>query len=181
MSKRFGRNQKRAMQERINDAAKAVVYQKDITARLGRELMSERERMTVQNEAILFTREVLGEFFATLPPMEKHLHTGVDVLDVPVSKPVSGFVPYSECVNLIDSVVRFEKLEAIRHDIQENFEDLRGMMHVRFRTGAGLMSYAFSPNSFRGMPRQRVASIIADGLRRYMLENRSFFDRLGVK
>lgn len=181
MSKRFGRNQKRAMRAQIDSALRLSETQKTLKLEAMRQLVSTRDRIHDLERAIELTREVLGEFFVTLPPVTKELHQGVDVLDVPHSQPRDRYMPYQDCAELVGMAMRFEQLEAIRHDIQKHFEDLRGMMHIRFRTGAGTMSYAFSPNSFKGMKRERVASIIAAGLRSYMLDNRAFFDRLGVK
>jgi hypothetical protein len=182
MSKRFGRNQKRALVAQLEQQRS----DKDCLERMYRnsrdQLHATETRVRELNDAIVLTREVLGEFFVTLPPVSKELAQGVDVLDVPHSQPRGReYMPYRDCAELVSMARRFEQLEAIRHDIQKHFEDMRGMMHIRFRTGAGTMSYAFSPNSFKGMKRDRVAAIIADGLRRYMLENRAFFDRLGVK
>lgn len=183
MSKRFGRNQKRAMREQI-------AHQRSEQASLERmydnsrgQLRATEARVHELNSAIELTREVLGEFFVTLPPVTKPLREGVDVLHLAHSQPRDRYdrMIYGACAEVVDMVQRFESLEAIRSDIQQHFEGVRGMMHIRFRTAAGVMSYAFSPNSFKGMKRDRVASIIADGLRRYMLENRSFFDRLGVR
>jgi hypothetical protein len=190
VSKRFGRNQKRAMRAEIalNYQALVLATRKagdlaDDNYELNRQIRNARAHAYQLETAIADTRDVLGEFFVTLPPVTKPLREGVDVLNLAHSQPRDRYdrMLYGACAEVMDMVQRFESLEAIRTDIQEQFGDVRGMMHIRFKTAAGLMSYAFSPNSFKGMNRDRAASIIADGLRRYMLENRVFFDRLGVK
>lgn len=183
MSKRFGRNQKRALVAQLEqkDRDKAALDRLYENSR--GQLRATEARVYELNKAIELTREVLGEFFVTLPPVIKPLREGVDVLHLAHSQPRDRYdrIIYGDCAEVMHMVQRFESLEAIRSDIQPNFEDVRGMMHIRFSTAAGALSYAFSPNSFKGMKRERVASIIADGLRRYMLDNRRFFDRLGVK
>lgn len=181
MSKRFGRNQKRAMLEKIEHqrSDKAALERLYDNSRC--QLRATEARVHEQNKAIELTREVLGEFFVTLPPLDKPLRQGVDVLDIPHRQSRDRYMPYDNCSEMVGQVLRFEQLEAIRHDIQPQFDDMHGMMHVRFNTAAGVMAYAFSPNSFKGMKRERVASIIANGLHQYMLQNRAFFDRLGVK
>lgn len=183
MSKRFGRNQKRAMVAQLEEKASAIGALQEMAAGNRRQIQSMHDHVFQLEDAIRHTRDVLGEFFITLPPMTKELQQGVDALDIPISKPRDYYdrMPFGSCAELHHQVARFESLEAIRHDIQQDFEDLRGMMHIRFRTGAGLMSYAFNERSFRGIKRERAAAIIASGLRNYMLQNRSFFDRLGVK
>lgn len=183
MSKRFGRNQKRALVAQLDEKASAIGALQEIAAGHRRQLYSIQDHVHQLEDAIRHTRDVLGEFFVTLPPMTKELQQGVDALDIPISKPRDYYdrMPYGSCAELHDQVARFEQLEAIRHDIQQDFDDLRGMMHIRFRTGAGMLSYAFNERSFRGVTRERAAGIIASGLRNYMVLNRAFFDRLGVK
>lgn len=190
MSNRFGRNQKRAMRAEIELNYQALVLAtrkagdlSDDNHHLQELVRSARDHAYQLETAIADTRDVLGEFFITLPPVTKPLREGVDVLCLAHSQPRDRYdrIMYGACVELKSMVQRFESLEAIRTDIQEQFGDVRGMMHIRFNTAGGRMSYAFSPNSFKGMNRERSAAIIADGLRRYMLDNRAFFDRLGVK
>lgn len=183
MSKRFGRNQKRALVAQIENQRSDQAVLERMYDNGRNQLRATEARVHELNGVIELTREVLGEFFVTLPPVTKPLREGVDVLCLAHSQPRDRYdrMIYSACSEVVDMVQRFESLEAIRTDIQEQFGDVRGMMHIRFKTAGGVMSYAFSPNSFKGMKRERVASIIASGLRSYMLDNRSFFDRLGVK
>lgn len=190
MSKRFGRNQKRALRAEVEINHQALVIAtrragdlEDTNHDMKRQLRGALDHVYQLETCIADTRQVLGEFFVTLPPVTKPLREGVDVLHLAHSQPRDRYdrMMYGNCLEVMEMTQRFESLEAIRTDIQPRFDEVRGMMHIRFKTAAGMLSYAFSPNSFKGMKRERVAELIADGLRSYMLENRSFFDRLGVK
>lgn len=183
MSKRFGRNQKRALVAQLNDAQALARTQQLIKLEALAKLKQARERINELEDVIEFTREVLGEFFVTLPVKLIPLKTGVDCYRVPMRKPMR-LPPLDEmgdCAALATQVMRFEELEALRVDIPATFAALRGMLHAEFRNGAGMLAYAFSVNSFRGMSRKRVAAMIAESNYRYMVDNPSVLDRLGVR
>lgn len=180
MSRRFGRNQKRAMRADIKSAESRERAQKMLKLEALSLVKSTSEKIYELEKAIEHTRQVLGEFFVTLPPITKQVRVGVDVFDMPVTEPARAYYPYGADVpELTSQLARFEQLEVMGHQI-ERIAELRGMMHLRIKNGAGLMSYAFNQHSFRGFRREKVADIITRSIYRYLLDNPVILDRLGV-
>lgn len=192
MSNRFGRNQKRALVAQLQQSQAQSEERREIARGALDDRRRAEERSHELLDAIQATREVLGYFFATLPVLDKDQRAnhpyaqdaGLGSLAIPVMPGRAqswNYSPSHVCEQLTSDLARFEQLEAIHHDMQEQFDDVRGSMHIRFRTAAGVMVYAFNERSFRGMKRDKVARIIAEGLRDYMLRTPSFMERLGVK
>ena len=138
MSKRFGRNQKRAMRAKMIELERAVELLK-----LEAEMV--RSQLRNANAIIKRTAQVLGDHFVTLPLKTQEL-TGI-----PNRFKVSIFEPHLHRYAEINEAV-LDALEYINMDTHQTFvriDELRGMVHMRCRSIGGDVAYALSDQAYR--------------------------------
>lgn len=145
MSKRFGRNQKRALRLANNELAEMVARGKDREAELLR-------AMADNQHTVEMVAQILGENFAGLPPKT----VVVDEIHSPMLMPnraqrfmttppdLSRHVTAAEYVH--DQLMLLVRGDGARRS------HLEMATHFRFETPAGALAYAMSDDAYRHMP-----------------------------
>jgi len=152
MSKRFGRNQKRAFRAEL---AETNATNQHLINELGRERNLNRDCKDIlvsQGEAIRMTREVLGRYFPTLPVIEVYAECAPDQPYVVAREPRvswrnSAYEPMAE-VN--DLMFRTEQLYALEGHVELN--KLQRCMTVRSWYRNEGVSYRISEQALQHMP-----------------------------
>ena len=150
MSKRFGRNQKRAMRAKMIELERAVELLK-----LEAEMV--RSQLRNANAIIERTAQVLGDHFVTLPLKTQEL-TGI-----PNRFKVSIFKPHLHRYAEINEAV-LDALEYINMDTHQTFvriDELRGMVHMRCRSIGGDVAYALSDQAYRKLSEAHLVDLIS--------------------
>ena len=157
MSRRFGRNQKRAMraqiavlEQRVNDF-QFHTQQLEALMQIKNQKISELETVTER------TAQVLGDHFATLPLKTQEL-TGI-----PNLFKVSIFKPHLHRYAEINEAV-LDALEYINMDTHQTFvriDELRGMVHMRCRSIGGDVAYALSDQAYRKLSEAHLVDLIS--------------------
>lgn len=150
MSKRFGRNQKRAMRAKMIELERAVELLK-----LEAEMV--RSQLRNANAIIERTAQVLGDHFVTLPLKTQEL-TGI-----PNRFKVSIFKPHLHRYTEINEAV-LDALEYINMDTHQTFvriDELRGMVHMRCRSIGGDVAYALSDQAYRKLSEAHLVDLIS--------------------
>lgn len=150
MSKRFGRNQKRAMRAKMIELERAVELLK-----LEAEMV--RSQLRNANAIIERTAQVLGDHFVTLPLKTQEL-TGI-----PNRFRVSIFKPHLHRYAEINEAV-LDALEYINMDTHQTFvriDELRGMVHMRCRSIGGDVAYALSDQAYRKLSEAHLVDLIS--------------------
>ena len=150
MSKRFGRNQKRAMRAKMTELERAVELLK-----LEAEMV--RSQLRNANAIIERTAQVLGDHFVTLPLKTQEL-TGI-----PNRFRVSIFKPHLHRYAEINEAV-LDALEYINMDTHQTFvriDELRGMVHMRCRSIGGDVAYALSDQAYRKLSEAHLVDLIS--------------------
>lgn len=150
MSKRFGRNQKRAMRAKMIELERAVELLK-----LEAEMV--RSQLRNANAIIERTAQVLGDHFVTLPLKTQEL-TGI-----PNRFKVSIFKPHLHRYAEINEAV-LDALEYINMDTHQTFvriDELRGMVHMLCRSIGGDVAYALSDQAYRKLSEAHLVDLIS--------------------
>ena len=150
MSRRFGRNQKRAMRAKMIELERAVELLK---------LEAEMVRSQLRNANVIIERtaQVLGDHFVTLPLKTQEL-TGI-----PNRFKVSIFKPHLHRYAEINEAV-LDALEYINMDTHQTFvriDELRGMVHMRCRSIGGDAAYALSDQAYRKLSEAHLVDLIS--------------------
>lgn len=152
MSKRFGRNQKRAFRAEL---AETNATNQHLINELGRERNLNqdcKEILVMQGEAIRMTREVLGRYFPTLPVIETYTGYAPDLPITVAQEPhvsyhASAYAPRAE-VN--DLIFRTEQLYALKGSVV--LSELQRCMTVYSGYINEGVSYRISEQALRHMP-----------------------------
>jgi hypothetical protein len=187
MSKRFGRNQKRAMRAEIalNYGALVLATRKagdleDNNHRLRKETRGLTANLQVALSAIEEARTILGEYFHGLPPrVIEQAHIPESVM-LPHRGRLYGVA--DQASDLIAAANMAERLETI--DGGAWLDDLTLGMHVSFKTPLGNVAYAFNPRTFQGQPKHRVVRHLADEMANHLwhsAEANGLLTKAGVK
>lgn len=187
MSKRFGRNQKRALVaqleqkeidigllRRMGESARTAIRQKE------KDLRGMTINLETAIEAIQEARTILGEYFAGLPP------TVLEVANIPKFVTLPRRVLLSDVSGCADEFVQtarmVERLEAVEGGAWA--DDLTGKMHVQFKTPLGDVAYGFNHRTFMGEPKHRVVRFLADQMANHLWHSaqaRGTLNKAGVK
>lgn len=141
MSKRFGRNQKRAMREANNHLAEMVAKGKDREAFL--------QQQAAQNQrAVEMTAQILGEHFAGLPPKTFQVGEIFEGMRLPPSSHARFSTPEANHIprRVMDMLILLVRSQGARRD------ELTRCVHFRFVTPAGDLAYGMSEDAYRRMP-----------------------------
>lgn len=155
MSKRFGRNQRRRMQAQIDTLKAEVLSQR-------RDLCAQERTVLEQNRAINLTREILGQYFAGLPPQVVETDEIRETFCLP--KPIRSSLQ-EEAAQLTADLVT---LDTLRSHVE--LDELQQMMHVRFFTRHGHVAYGHSYRAFHAMPVHETVRTLSEEMAR-MLAN----------
>lgn len=152
MSKRFGRNQKRAMRELLANAeSKASSLEEGISQAniLSRHL---RQKLDHAQDVIREVAYVLGDTFIALPVRTSSVQMLMDRYRVPAIRDMPSLreAMYShgaaeQCVSMMVHELQGNQLKTTR-------DHLRGMIHVAYLTPKGDRHYAISESAWYGIP-----------------------------
>lgn len=164
MSKRFGRNQKRAMRAKIAGLEFMADLRKQEVAEL-------RDDLRRANTVIERTAQVLGDHFATLP-VQSH-----EVKEMQSSFQVSIFQP-NRSHSIQDAVMR--ALNVVDVDVYQaslNVDELRAMIHLRFVSESGQVGYGLSQQAWsrlrEGQLQEMIEKQIAPEMARLLARGRN--------
>ena len=142
MSKRFGRNQKRAMRADLSNA-RASLERKE------KELAATRQSVRPMRDALDDVARVLGKHFIGLPTVEHYVNELQDRYRMPRATP-ADFLPLSDNHDMAMLVsIAMDYLEVGR--MRSVVDELRGQIHVRFRLPDGELSYGISMSAMKSM------------------------------
>lgn len=176
MARRFGRNQKRAMRNQMEQ------MQTDFNNRMLNVTIQNNELLRLQREQIKelantvdLTAEILGNHFVALPPKNMEVRELRTHYDFHV-RPHHKTWDYKDTTNLTNYVHNgLIQLETFTADLQ--IDDLRRMMHMRYSSAKTHVAYGVSEDVFIRMPVERLEDIllkeIALGLSRKIATARS--------
>lgn len=147
MSRRFGRNQKRAMRTQIRD------LQREVHLRNIRNLDLSRD-LTAANTVIERTYQVLGAHFVTLPVKTREVEEIVERYQVSIFQPDRSHLiqhKVMQSLNLIDVETHQSSVRA---------DELRGTIHMRYRSVSGDVAYGLSDHAWRKLPESHLVDLI---------------------
>lgn len=155
MARRFGRNQKRAMRNQMEQ------MQTDFNNRMLNVTIQNNELLRLQREQIKelantvdLTAEILGNHFVALPPKNMEVRELRAHYDFHV-RPHHKTWDYKDTTNLTNYVHNgLVQLETFTADLQ--IDDLRRMMHMRYSSAKTHVAYGVSEDVFIRMPVERL-------------------------
>lgn len=153
MSKRFGRNQKRAMRNKIQNQEKLLEHHIEIISSLNGDVRQ-------ANEIINLTADILGEHFASLPVKTVEVKEIQDryqyAIERPVNmfgrnwqQPVRGFV--SHLLGYIET-----------HQGVVYVDELRPLIHMRYKSLSGDVAYGLSDEAWRFLSEDQLIKLIKE-------------------
>lgn len=131
MSKRFGRNQKRAMREQIKILERSVLCK-------NRKISELRTDLYASSIVIERTKQVLGDHFVTLPVQTTEVEDMLRRFKVSFSPRVSYSKTNSAVLDALDYI------EMDTHQAGVHADELRGMIHMHYRSISGEVAYSLS-------------------------------------
>lgn len=171
MSKRFGRNQRRRMRERIA-ASELLLEMQQKTIKEQRMLMQEN-RETVRRVA-----EVLGKRFAALPVTKMdggHSSRIPDRLRMESISLIERGSWLSNATQVVNESLKYLELPVMETTLRE----LQGVQHVRvYYGGCEKVGYAISESAFHSLPERDLVEMVSKELATHLVremkqENRS--------
>lgn len=136
MSKRFGRNQKRAMLQKIS-VLEVKLRSEAMDSRLLRRKCEEYA------DAIKITAQVLGKNFVGLQPEELMISSPDQDCRIPVMRPIGSCTPEMLMQNIL--TLRNSKFSGV-------LDRLRDCVHFRYRTAGGEIGYSISRETWSMLP-----------------------------
>lgn len=147
MSKRFGRNQKRAMRAKIVDLER----QNDVKGRKINDLHTDLHRA---NTVVERTAQVLGDHFITLPVQT------LEVKDMLRRFQVSIFQPNRHSYVNEAVLSALEYIDMDTHQASVHADELRGTIHMRYQSISGDVAYALSDHAWRKLPEGHLTELL---------------------
>lgn len=152
MSKRFGRNQKRTLTAKMQDAQiearrfeEAYAMSKALSEHQGRQLHALENSMGR-------VAGILGDRFYGLPPIKQRVDDLRQSMRIPKKqRSVLTFVPNEEFAEMLTFAV--EELQSVTASVQ--LEAMRGMIHINLETPDGRKAYALSLSAWHQMKGDR--------------------------
>lgn len=147
MAKHFGRNQKRAMRNRIQSLEWALEMQKA----LFEQVSNERHKL---REVVERTSQVLGDHFVSLPVKTVEVEDMLDRFRVSIHQP--------NRVSMISHAV-MQALNYIEMDIYQSSlqaDELRQMIHMRYASLSGQVGYSISDRAWMTLPEALLKNLI---------------------
>lgn len=155
MSKRFGRQQKRKLQQRIRDL--------EMAHQMDRGLMDHmREKIGRYERTIERTARVLGEYFVTLDPAEIELRSLNKLADewrvehINYSHHRSSFSVASASDFVEKAMIEIQLLPVLK--CESFLDSLHGALHFRFTFNGKQAGYAISQSAIMQQPGFKEAS-----------------------
>lgn len=162
MSKRFGRNQKRAMREALDNQAQQLAF-------MQRQRDGAIANQRPLRDALNRVARVLGPHFFGLPAVSQVVSRIEREYRIPRVQAIK-LVPADDMAALVDYAIT--TLECTK--IGSNMDHFRGMMHLRLQTSAGDLSYGISDSALQCASIEdltpEIAHMLAAELRRCVAE-----------
>lgn len=163
MSKRFGRNQKRKLQEEVQRYKDAL----DLQTGLSRHLASEHDHDV---SVLRRVKEVLGEYTAVLDPQTQIIEAspGNNLIELPrITRNQNMFAyPGDQAINdysLHRDVLYL--LDLVKHD-----DDINLATHLEFRYKDGKVGYAISELAMQNLPEDLLTGQIANEMAKMLVQ-----------
>lgn len=189
MSKRFGRNQKRALVAQLAQTTsdKGVLQRmvegtQATNRQQQKDLRGLQTNLIIALEALDTVRARLGRYFAGLPPTVLEVEHIPKYVTLPVPSGLGTADIGSHVAEIVDVASMVERLSAVECGAWTN--DLLAQMHVIFKTPLGDVAYSFNHRTFQGEPKTRVINTLAERMAEYLwhsAEARGAFKAVGVK
>jgi hypothetical protein len=146
MSKRFGRNQRRALREEVN---KYVTAHEIDRALLGRQ----RQQIETLTAAMRTVAGELGERFFGLPPVRRAVDRVFDIyrLPKPIATETLMFIDGDELCSLVEHAVY--NLSMVTASVER--DRITGRVHIMLDTPDGKRFYAVSASAWESLRRDK--------------------------
>lgn len=153
MSKRFGRNQKRAMRNKIQNQCKLLEHHIGFIDSLNVDLRH-------ANEIINRTADILGEHFASLPVKTKEVKEIQDRYRYSVRIPSPSYVSHGEMAirSFVDSTLSYIET----HEANMFVDELRHTIHMRYQSLSGCAAYGLSEKAWRSLSEDQLVNLIKE-------------------
>lgn len=151
MSKRFGRNQKRAMRATILEQATEL---RSADKRISELKNAQRPMREALDEAV----RVLGPNFIGLPVTARQVDVIAHNYRVPAHVAMQNYLPMvsnGEVASLVSCAV----YELENHRVDGALDKLRNQVHFYLQTGRGECAYSISPDDIHQLGWKRLADI----------------------
>lgn len=152
MSRRFGRNQKRAMRNQIQLQEKLVEQHIEHISSLNHDLRQ-------ANEVINLTAEVLGEHFATLPVQTAEVKEIRERYEYP--KRQTSRYSFGD-MNPVISAIQYSLCYIDTYQADARIDELSGAMHMRYKSISGNVAYGVSEEAWRRLPEKLLVTKFVD-------------------
>lgn len=172
MSKRYGRNQKRAARQAIAELQKSSQMLND--ALLMQQGISEHQRRKIETmrESLDDVARELGPYFYGLAPVKRLIDEHQDRFRLPAPIPFDAlrFVDNDEISRLVSHAVY--ELSFLKASIER--DRITGSVHVDLETPSGKRCYALSASAWESMRKdekrlfRQLAPMIADELAKFI-------------
>lgn len=164
MSRRFGRNQKRAMRAKIAE----LEHQNGLKERKTEDL---RNDLRLANTVIERTAQVLGDHFATLPVQTREVKEMQNSFQVSIFQPNRSY-PIQGAVMHALSAMEIDVYQASLH-----VDELRNMIHLRYASESGQVGYGLSQQAWlrlrEGQLQEMIEKQIAPEMARLLARGRN--------
>lgn len=152
MSRRFGRNQKRAMRNKIQNQEKLLEHHVEIISSLNWDI---RQANNIVNR----TADILGEHFASLPAkttevkeiLPRYRHFTPHQASY-ASGPINTAAIFVD--NALDYIDTYQAALSI--------DDLRKTMHMRYISHSGSVGYGLSETSWRKLSEDQLIALLRE-------------------
>lgn len=153
MSKRFGRNQKRAMRLQIQSQAELIERNKNA-------LGSIKTDLNQANEIINLTAEILGEHFISLPVKTKEVEEIQGRYRYSVRMPPISYVSHGEMAirSFVDNMLSYIET----HEANIFVDELRHTIHMRYQSLSGRAAYGLSEKAWRSLSEDQLVVLIKE-------------------
>ena len=153
MSKRFGRNQKRAMRNKIQNQEKLLEHHIEIISSLNGDVRQ-------ANEIINRTADILGEHFASLPVKTKEVEEIQNRYQYAVHKPVVFGRDYNQdpTMAFVDNTLGYIET----HESRLSVDELRHTIHMRYISESGHVGYGLSEKAWRSISEKQLVNLIKE-------------------
>jgi len=163
MSRRFGRNQKRAMRAQIRANEKIVECKTQAIKEMRRDLDE-------ANAVIERTAQVLGDHFVTLPVKPVEVRDLLEQFRVPIFQPNRSYAINAAVMRALEVI----DIDTYRASLR--VDELRGTVHMRYQSISGDVGYGLSEHAWRKLSEAHLVDLvtneIAPEMAKYLVSER---------
>ncbi len=153
MSKRFGRNQKRAMRNKIQNQENLLNAHID-------QIGSLNTRLHQANEIINLTADILGQHFVGLPVKTNEVKELLRRYEYAIHQPVSNLLPalHNPMADLVDAALGYIET----HQGVVYADELRDQVHMRYTSESGDVAYGLSNMAWCRLSEDQLVKLVKD-------------------